>query len=113
MLEEEDTGPPPASPDKEIANKEVDQYLKRIISKTTKEESFENPLIFWLKNESLFPHLSQVALQILTIPSASADVERLFSLAGNMLGLKRLSMTTKNVGMMCKLNRRKDEPNAM
>ena len=49
----------------------------------------------------------------MTIPSASADVERLFSLAGNMLGLKRLSMTTKNVGMMCKLNRRKDEPNAM
>ena len=73
------------SPDRVEASKEVELYLTRPWGQLTLKRSFENPLQFWLdaENQDLFPNLSKVALQILTIPSTSAAVERLFSLAGN------------------------------
>ena len=95
------------SPNRETAENEVKQYLTREFGATTLRESFNNPLKFWLSDEAqdLFPNLAKVALKILTIPATSAAVERLFSLAKNLLSDKRLRLKTDKVGMLCLLNK--------
>ena len=99
---------PVSSPDRQTAEREVDKYLIREFGHSQELESFDNPE-FWLtqENQDLFPHLSLVALQILIIPASSAAVERLFSIAGQILSDKRLSTTTEHVGMLCVLNKNK------
>eukprot|EP01084_Bolivina_argentea_P178825 309082_1 len=89
---------------------ELKKYLEDDdIDDETLGESFGNPIEFWLskQNKKRYPHLHIVAINILSIPASSAAVERLFSLAGLILSNRRLSTTTANVSMICKMNRKK------
>jgi hAT family C-terminal dimerisation region len=52
----------------------------------------KNPIQYWLDLRTEYPTLSQMALDILTIPASSADCERIFSELGDLLEPRRLKM---------------------
>lgn len=56
----------------------------------------QDPLHFWVEKESEFKLLSPIALDILSVPATSAPVERSFSTAGDVLGLRRLRLADNN-----------------
>ena len=91
------------------ALKELDLYLETNFEDEVAEASFDNPLEFWsnCKKAGQFENLAEVALQILSIPCTSAAVERLFSLGGNVMTLRRMRLSAKHVGDTCKLKKRK------
>lgn len=60
------------SPSNETRN-ELDRYL------ATDTEDVEDPLLWWAERRSMFPALSRMALDYLSIPATSVDVERAFS----------------------------------
>ena len=49
---------------------------------------------------ALFPYLSQVARRYLAMPAASASVERLFSVAGQVVTTKRNSLHPSTVTLL-------------
>jgi hypothetical protein len=51
-----------------------------------------DPIAYWLAQSSRFPTLSRFAIDIFSIPAASADCERNFSEAGDLLSVRRLRM---------------------
>lgn len=53
-------------------------------------------LQFWLSHQEIFPNLTQVAIKILSIPTSSASIERVFSKAKELLGNKQLR-TSENI----------------
>jgi hypothetical protein len=58
--------------------------------KSAKIEKFgTDPLQWWKDNGHLYPVLKQLALTLLTAPASSAAVERLFSIAGNVVNEER------------------------
>jgi hypothetical protein len=59
---------------------EYDRYLS-----TPTERSITNPFLFWQSQREMFPKLSSMALDILSIPPMSAGVEQLFSQCKIML----------------------------
>ncbi|XP_040565462.1 uncharacterized protein [Lepeophtheirus salmonis] len=71
-----------------MANKEVKDYLESVTL-----EMNENPAEFWRSNSKKYPLLSKLAKEFLGIPSSSAPVERLFSVAGNIFRVERCQLT--------------------
>ncbi|ODM89363.1 Zinc finger BED domain-containing protein 1 [Orchesella cincta] len=52
----------------------------------------ESPLVYWKRNEEVFPVLSALAKKYLAVPATSASVERLFSVAGAIIRARRAAM---------------------
>ncbi|GLB45613.1 putative hAT family C-terminal dimerisation region [Lyophyllum shimeji] len=52
---------------------ELDRYL------STDVENVKNVLLWWREHKAMYPVLSRMALDYLTIPATSVDVERVFS----------------------------------
>ena len=48
-----------------------------------------NPIAYWITLKTQDQHLSQMALDILSIPASSCDCERMFSEIGDLLEPKR------------------------
>ena len=46
-------------------------------------------LDFWKAHEKTYPHLASLAKKYLSVPAASAAIERMFSIAGHIFSLKR------------------------
>jgi hypothetical protein len=65
---------------KEIEN-EFNDFWKTILEEMFKKES-TSTVQFWRKNSIKFPHMSKLALLLLTIQSSSAFIERFFSVCG-------------------------------
>ena len=68
-----------------------------------KYESYSSPnkdvdvLDWWRKHEEILPLLARAAKKVLAIPSSSAKSERVFSTGGNVVSVKRGSLTPKKV----------------
>ena len=58
---------------------ELEQYLEKV--HTYPDEV--DPLQFWVEHKDIYPALSSVAVDILSIPGSSASVKRVFSTAGH------------------------------
>ncbi len=58
----------------------------------------EDPIGYWLHQESRYPLLSQLALDILTIPASSADCETTFSECANMLEPRQSALRPDFIG---------------
>ncbi len=73
------------------------------------EKSWGNPLEFWCDRsvQRKFPALSKVALRLYACPASSASAERLFSLSGNILTKKRMSMKCETVRKLTSLSKPK------
>lgn len=65
----------------------------------------EDPLKWWRENRLLFPELSVLARERLSIAGTSVPSERLFSAAGNLLSAKRSSLACENVDTLLFLNK--------
>ncbi len=57
-------------------------------------------LKWWKEHAALFPYLSQVARPYLAIPTTSVSVERLFSVAGQVVSTKRNSLHPSTVTLL-------------
>lgn len=69
------------------------------------ETDFEkDPLIFWKGNEHIYPRLSKLAKQYLSMPATSVPVERLFSVAGELISKKRNSLNPENANLLLSLH---------
>jgi hypothetical protein len=65
-------------------------------------------LLWWKRNQHLFPTISQVARRILAIPATSAPVERLFSVGGHIVTDLRHSLSAEHVRSLMFLHSNKD-----
>jgi len=65
----------------EVVKDELERYLKSPpLSVSTKEANLSFDLIAWWKaNETVYPTLARMAYELYSIPSMSAEVERVFS----------------------------------
>ena len=52
----------------------------------------QDPLQYWWINRTEYPHLAQLALDVLSIPASSANCERAFSELGDLLEPRRSKM---------------------
>jgi hypothetical protein len=52
----------------------------------------ESAVQYWLRLQPRYPHLAQLALDVLTIPASSCDCERMFSELGDLLEPRRRKM---------------------
>ena len=68
---------------------EITSYLGPVA--VTEEEKL-SPLMFWKRNEIVFPHLSLLARVFLTPSASSVPVESLFSITGLIKNTRRSSL---------------------
>lgn len=61
----------------------------KLYCEIARNDSNEDILQWWSKNQQVFPCLSKVARKILAIPSSSSTSERLFSIAGRIMEERR------------------------
>jgi len=74
----------------------TDDELHAYLKESTIETNFD-PLEFWKLNSIRFPVLSKLARIYLAVPSSSGEVERLFSIAGNIKRIRRNRLSNEKV----------------
>lgn len=57
----------------------------------------DDPLLWWSNNRNVYPRLARLALRFLCVQGTSTPIERIWSVAGNILTPKRASMDTDKV----------------
>eukprot|EP01083_Nonionella_stella_P299884 1021029_1 len=87
---------------------ELTEYLKETVVDPN-DEFRNNPLKYWFGDhaQKAYPTLAKIAVSILTIPAASAFVERLFSLSGWLASGRRSHMKPHTLRCLCCLKKRK------
>jgi len=75
----------------------LDEY-QRYIS-TPMVEDITSPIVWWCEEtqQNLYPNLSQMALDLLSLPSSAADAERLFSSAKLTVTARRNRLQIKQI----------------
>ena len=79
---------------------EIQQYIK-----TPLLGRKEDPLLWWKANSHVYPTLTRSARKYLSILATSVPSERLFSVAGELISVKRNRIKPKNVNMFLFLNK--------
>ena len=57
----------------------------------------DNALSYWIENRSRWPKLSRMAIDVFSIPAMSAELERVFSIAGVMCSPRRSRLNAKSI----------------
>jgi len=108
--------PPPSSssPALSPASEVIDEYVRWIATEEAwavderdpgseddqeKPEVFIDPFEYWHSKRLQFPHLAQMAIDILSVPCMSAECERLFSTAGLMVSDLRSRLHASTIGL--------------
>jgi hypothetical protein len=77
-----------------------DEYARYCAEDVLNSHHYRNrPIDWWKINTSRFPRLSVMAVDMLTIPSSSAESERTFSSAGRMMAPLRNRMRRETVAI--------------
>jgi len=63
------------------------------------DQNVLDPISYWYERREEYPHLSQMALDVLSVLPMSADVERLFSTCGRMVRDERARLDASTIGM--------------
>ena len=77
-----------AAPTRQSAQQQVDDYLG--------EEALDDrtdPLQYWKQNHGMYPQLAAISCRVLPIPTSSAPVECIFSIAGKFFRTDQCSLT--------------------
>jgi hypothetical protein len=77
---------------------EVDLFIK-----TIKNSTFDSTEKFWIEHKKSFPNLFRLALRLLSIPATTADIERFFSITGNINNKTRSNMSDELLEMLALL----------
>ncbi len=65
---------------------ELDEYDQWLLSPDLKHDPLvSDPVQYWWERRDDYPRLSRMALDVLSIPPMSAECERIFSVAGQMV----------------------------
>lgn len=82
-----------ALPEESLHN-EIERYLtlRLSLSEGSEESEGDRVLTWWRNNQASFPTVAKLAQVILSVPATSAEPERRFSIAGNILRERRCSM---------------------
>ena len=80
---------------------EVDNYFADLVP-----DDEINPLKYWKINSVRFPMLSKLAIEIYSCPATTAGIERVFSVAGHLLGPRATTMKDENFEkkLFCNIN---------
>ena len=62
---------------------ELDKWIEDGVQQ--EDENIEDPLAWWLNHEKSYPILSQMALDLFSIPAMSSGCERVFSQAKKLI----------------------------
>ena len=79
----------------DILRNEVRRYKELHFTRTEKEKI--NILKWWKENQKAYPSLFKAAKSMLHIPATSVPAERIFSLAGHIVRLRRSRLLPSNV----------------
>lgn len=85
-----------------VADTSIADEVENYLSSSTAGHNL-SPMDLW--KDSKYPHLQQLAIKYLSIPSGSVASERLFSTAGNILTDRRNRLTPENLNMLVFLNK--------
>jgi hypothetical protein len=72
---------------------EYDQYCAEGIPSSDYMTRHDSPIPYWLSKRTVWPNLSQMALDLYSTPPCSDEPERVFSIGGNTLNPRRRVMT--------------------
>jgi hAT family C-terminal dimerisation region len=75
------------------AEKEIDKYLRAPV------ESVKDPLCWWVQHRLIYPSLSRMALDYLSVPATSTAVERVFSRGRQLLPFTRCALSAASMRM--------------
>lgn len=79
---------------------EHDEYDRWLSSPDSKSDPFVTNLFqYWWGKRKEYPRLSRMALDLLSIPPMSAECERLFSVAGQMVSPQRSRLEASTIGV--------------
>lgn len=79
---------------------EYDEYDRWLSSPDSKSDPFVTNLFqYWWGKQKEYPRLSRMALDLLSIPPMSAECERLFSVAGQMVSPQRSRLEASTIGV--------------
>jgi hAT family C-terminal dimerisation region len=70
---------------------EIHKYLRKPV------ENVKDPLQWWVQNRAIYPTLSQMGLDYLSIPPTSTAVEHFFSRGRHLLPYTRSSLSAKSI----------------
>ena len=82
-----------STPDDSPQHQQIEKYLNETIP--LREDA--DVLDFWIQHEQIYPDVSDVAFNILTISTSSAPIERVFSTAGHVSAGKRNRISGQNL----------------
>jgi hAT family C-terminal dimerisation region len=75
---------------------EADEYERYCKMKPVKDIG-KNPIDWWIEHEHIYPNLPRLALSVLSIPAMSAECERYFSSASQLLSDRRNNLDAKTI----------------
>lgn len=87
-------------PGKTPLDAELDEYDQWLLSPDLKHDPLvSDPVQYWWERREDYPRLSQMALDVLSIPPMSAECERLFSVTGQMVSPFRTRLEASTIGI--------------
>ncbi|KAJ6436893.1 restless-like transposase [Purpureocillium lavendulum] len=81
-------------------NADQDEYDRWLSNPDVKNDPLvTDPIQYWWERRKEYPRLSQMALDLLSVPPKSAERERLFSVAGQMVSPLRTRLEASTIGV--------------
>lgn len=90
------------------ANETVEDEVKYYLNLELSTIDFKQPYEFWIRNESKMVYLSEIALEILSIPATSCPIERTFSQATLTLSNLRTNLSGDKIDECVFINSNRD-----
>ena len=83
-----------------INNATIDEYAHWQATRFPTDSAVDDPIQYWKDRADQYPRLSRMALDIMTVPAMSAEVERLFSAVGLMVTPLRNRLDASTIGLI-------------
>ena len=78
----------------------IDEYAHWQATRCPMDSTADDPIQYWRDRVDQYPRLSRMALDVMTVPAMSAEVERLFSAVGLMVTPLRNRLHASTIGLI-------------
>src|SRR5438477_7916145 len=83
-----------------LHNPTIDEYAHWQATRLATDSAVDDPIQYCKDRVDLYPRLSRMALDVMTVPAMSAEVERLFSAVGLMVTPLRNRLDASTIGLI-------------